>query len=147
MAIGKIKGYDKFIKDLKSLGKEGVKRISETTKANAQEIATNAKIAAKVGKTGKLQQSIKPLEIDNLNWKVSANATGNAPYAAYVEFGTGGMVKVPDELKEIAIQFKGKGVKEINLPARPFLYPAFVKGRIQYIKDLQDDLDDLTKSI
>ena len=57
------------------------------------------------------------------------------------------MVKVPSELKEVAIQFKGKGVKEVNLPARPFLYPAFVKGRQQFLEDLEDLLKKETKKI
>ena len=33
-----------------------------------------------------------------------------------------------------------KGIKP-----QPFMYPAFVKGRKQYIKDLKDLLEDITK--
>jgi hypothetical protein len=73
-----------------------------------------------------------------------ANATGLAPYSAYIEFGTGRAVQVPTELKEIAILFKGKGVKEINLQPQPYLYPAFVKGRKKYLQDLKDLLEHLT---
>ena len=48
-------------------------------------------------------------------------------YAPYVEFGTGRNVDL-SELDELGIpqsyaaQFKGKGIKEVNLPARPYLY-------------------------
>ena len=50
-----------------------------------------------------------------------------AHYAPYVEFGTGGMVDLTDmtELgipESYAAQFKGKGIREVNLPARPFFF-------------------------
>jgi hypothetical protein len=45
----------------------------------------------------------------------------------------------------MAIEFKGEGVKEINIQPQPYLYPAFVKGRKQYLKDLKKLLKDLTK--
>jgi HK97 gp10 family phage protein len=46
-------------------------------------------------------------------------------YAPYVEFGTGGLVKVPVGFEAFAMQFKGKGIKKVNLRARPFLIPAY----------------------
>lgn len=144
---GEIKGMDKLLKDLIALGDEGVKTIKEVTYITAEQIERDAKKAAKVGDTGKLQQSIAAIEVDDFTWKIYANSTGLAPYAAYVEFGTGGLVEVPDELKEMAIRFKGKGIREVNLPARPFLYPAFVKGRDQYVKDLKAELKALVSKI
>ena len=65
---------------------------------------------------------------------------GTAPYSAYMEFGTGGLVEVPKELKDQAIKFKGNGVKQVNLRPQPYLYPAFVKGRKNYIKSLKKEL-------
>jgi hypothetical protein len=62
-----------------------------------------------------------------------------------MEFGTGTKVTVPSELKEVARHFIGKGVKKINLRPQPYLYPAWVKGRIQYIKDLKGSIKHLTK--
>lgn len=46
-------------------------------------------------------------------------------YAPYVEFGTGGFVNVPAGLETYASRFKGKGIKQVNLPPRPFLYPTW----------------------
>lgn len=46
-------------------------------------------------------------------------------YAPYVEFGTGGFVDVPAGLETYASRFKGKGIKQVNLPPRPFLYPTW----------------------
>ena len=39
-----------------------------------------------------------------------------------LEFGTGGMVEVPQGLEDYSSQFKGKGIKQVNLPSRPFLF-------------------------
>ena len=49
-------------------------------------------------------------------------------YAPYVEFGTGTKVNVPKGLENYASQFKGKGIRQINLSARPFLFPAVEKN-------------------
>jgi hypothetical protein len=79
------------------------------------------------------------------SYEVVTDIDGFAPYSAYVEFGTGGLVNVPLELKQYALRFKGKGVKQINMQPQPYLYPAFVKGRKQYEKDLKTLLNRLTK--
>ena len=57
-----------------------------------------------------------------------------AHYAPYVEFGTGGSVDLNDMLElgipaSYAAQFKGKGIRDVNLPARPFF---FSSGRIGF---------------
>ena len=51
----------------------------------------------------------------------------NKKYAPYIEFGTGSTVSLDDMLQlgipsGYAMQFKGKGIREVNLPARPFLF-------------------------
>lgn len=50
-----------------------------------------------------------------------------AHYAPYVEFGTGGSVDLTDMVElgipeSYAAQFKGKGIRQVNLPARPFFF-------------------------
>jgi phage gpG-like protein len=66
-----------------------------------------------------------------------------ANYAAYVEFGTGTRVKVPSELSDFAAQFKGDGIKEVNLPARPFFYPEVFKQRTELPKNIERTLKKL----
>ena len=147
---GDIKGLDKLLKDLQALGPDGVSVIEETTELIARDIEVDAKQLAPVNKGqhgGTLKQNIKALKVDKLTWKVYANANGTAPYSAYMEFGTGGLVDVPAELAEMAIKFKGKGIKKIDLRPQPFLYPAFVKGRKNYVKELETELKALTKKI
>lgn len=63
-----------------------------------------------------------------------------AKYAPYVEFGTGTGVVVPEEVQEYAYQFKGKGEKLINIPARPFFFPAYFKHRDELIKSMQETI-------
>lgn len=143
MSKSTIKGLDKVYKDFAKLSQEVHKKVGLVTKANAMEISADARKKAPKD-LGKLAQGISYEKVDDtFNYKIFAREK----YSAYVEFGTGGMVKLPSELKELAIQFKGKGVKEVNLPARPYLYPAFVKGRVKFLDDLNDLLNKETKKI
>lgn len=87
--------------------------------------------------TGNLKNSIqsKPIKVENK--QITGGVEVGAEYAPYVEFGTGTSVKVPSELQEFASQYKGKGIKLVNLPARPFFYPEVFKQR----KELPDRID------
>jgi hypothetical protein len=59
---------------------------------------------------GKLRQGIGIETQDDFNKFVISNEN----YSAYVEFGTGGKVKVPNEWQELAIQAKGKTGKSFD---------------------------------
>ena len=149
----RIIGYDKLIKDLRAFGVEGEKRIAETTEATARDIELNAKQLAP-GDLGTLRQEIRSVGLisnKGQTWKILANANGRAPYSAYQEFGTGGLVDLSYLIEagypaSEALKFKGKGIKKVDLRPQPFLYPAFVDSREQYIKDLEGALNELTKN-
>lgn len=64
----------------------------------------------------------------------------NAPYAPFLEFGTGGLVDVPSGWQDVAIEFKGEGKRQINLPARPHLIPAFYKAKDYLKKKIVEDV-------
>jgi len=140
LAKAELKGLQELLKKFKTLDKEIVKNVDDLIEGSAQEIELDAKVAAPVN-FGKLRQGIKsePIQGEKLGYRVVAKEK----YSAFMEFGTGGKVKVPAELKDIAIQFKGKGIREVNIQPRPFLYPAFVKHRKILIKDLKDYLKTL----
>lgn len=142
MAVRNLKSV---LKSLEKFGKEADLLVAESTTQAANEIAAEAKRLApvnkKVGKGGYLRNQIRTHEVNPLSYEVVAAA----PYSAYMEFGTGGLVNVPTELQEMAIKFKGNGIKQINLHPQPFLYPALLKGRVHYLDDLTDNLNDLTK--
>jgi HK97 gp10 family phage protein len=139
-----IKGLNSVIADLRKYGKEAEKDIEGVTELVARNIEKYAKQSAPAN-FGKLGQSIKAVQESPLNWTIEAGGV-IAPYAPFVEFGTGGLVNVPTELKEQAIKFKGRGVKQINLRARPFLYPALIRGREEYLTKLKKVLDKYGKS-
>lgn len=141
-----IKGLSSVLSDLRKYGKEAEKDIEGITEQVARKIEGYAKSEANnYTDTGKLGQSIKAVKETPLNWTIEAGGT-LAPYAPFVEFGTGGLVDVPQELQEQAIKFKGKGIKQINLRPRPFLYPALIRGRQEYLDKLKKVLDKYGKS-
>jgi HK97 gp10 family phage protein len=139
-----IKGINSVISDLRKYGKEAERDIAGVTEQMARKIEGYAKTNAPTD-LGKLGQSIQAVKENDLNWSIEAGGI-LAPYAPFVEFGTGGLVEVPNELKEQAIKFKGKGIKQINLRARPFLYPALLRGREEYLQKLKKVLDKYGKS-
>lgn len=80
-------------------------------------------------------------EVENLEGIVGFKAH----YAPYQEFGTGGLVDVPAGMEDYAMQFKGNDIKQINLPPRPFLYPAWKKNGLKFLENLEKMLKNGTK--
>jgi len=96
------------------------------------------KVSNELGKTGleivRLAKREVPAPTGTLRNTISAQRSGKtvnviaaAHYAPYVEFGTGGRVDLDDMLRlgipaSYAAQFKGKGIRDVNLPARPFFF-------------------------
>lgn len=139
-----VKGTSEVIANLRKYGKEAEKDIEGVTALVARNIEGYAKSQASAN-FGKLGQSIQAKKIDNYNWSIEAGGT-IAPYAPFVEFGTGGLVDVPNELKDQAIKFKGKGIKQVNLRARPYLYPSLLRGRKEYLEKLKKTLEKYGKT-
>jgi HK97 gp10 family phage protein len=139
-----IKGLNSVLANIRKYGKEAEKDIEAVTELVARNIEKNAKNYAPAN-FGKLGQSIQAIKDTPLNWKIEAGGV-IAPYAPFVEFGTGGLVNVPNELKDQAIKFKGKGIKQVNLRARPYLYPALLQGRTEYLEKLKKVLEKYGKS-
>jgi HK97 gp10 family phage protein len=139
-----IKGLNTVLANIRKYGKEAEKDIEGVTELVARNIEKNAKNYAPAN-FGKLGQSIQAVKDTPLNWVIEAGGV-IAPYAPFVEFGTGGLVDVPNELKDQAIKFKGKGIKQVNLRPRPYLYPALLQGRTEYLEKLKKVLDKYGKS-
>lgn len=136
-----VRGINSAISQIRLLSQEAIKKMEDATELTAREIELKAKNLAptdlgKLGQSIRAVKSIKNGSRHNLNWKVVAGGL-IAPYAPFVEFGTGGMVSIPEEWKEIAIKFKGSGIKQVNLRARPHMYPAYVEGRKKYLERLK----------
>lgn len=131
-----LKGIEKFKRELDKVKSEITRDIERTTSASLLRIQSDAKRKAAVD-TGRLRAAIHHRQ-EGTDGEVAVY--DSVHYAPYIEFGTGNMVSVPDELQEIAEQFRGRGVRQVNLPARPFLYPALVKERPKYIRNLKSVL-------
>ena len=116
-------------------------------------------LATEIAKTGaeisRLAKRSAPKDTGALQQSISFGARGKQVqvvadkiYAPYVEFGTGGMVKLDDMLElgipsSYAMQFKGKGIREVNLPARPFF---FSSARVGF-KNLYKRVDNRLRNI
>lgn len=91
--------------------------------------------------TGRLRASITMRKVQPYEYQLVAQTK----YAAYHEFGTGANYSVPEykEWQELAAQFKGKGIKQVNIMPRPFMRPAILtywpKFKEQVIKILKDE--------
>lgn len=115
-----------------SLNIRGLKGVQDALKRKEKAVTTgldlemNAYVidieAAAIRKapvdTGKLRQGF----FIDTSKKLNKSVGNSKEYAPYVEFGTGTLVNVPKGLEEYAMRFKGKGIKKVNLPARPFLF-------------------------
>jgi len=118
----------KLKKKLDNLRAFESQKLSNELGKTALDISRMAKQTAPVD-SGSLKQSIKAERKGK-----TVEVIAGAHYAPYVEFGTGGSVDLNDMLQlgipaSYAAQFKGKGIRDVNLPARPFF---FSSGRIGF---------------
>jgi hypothetical protein len=118
----RIDGQNETLKALEQERQRILASAQTEVSATAYEILNEAKESTPV-KNNFLRGS-GFADIQGLN----ATVGFNKEYAPYVEFGTGGTVNIPPNWEDFASQFKGKGIKTINLKARPYLIPAFEKG-------------------
>ena len=124
----------KAIQDkLNELSKESQQGLANEINNSALNIQRNAKRNVVVD-NGFLRGSIALEPISELTYTVEAKAQ----YAPYVEFGTGGLVDIPAGYEQYAAIFKGKGIRKVNLRARPFLIPAFENEIPQLMKRLKE---------
>jgi hypothetical protein len=121
---------------------EVVRHVKVEIEQTGRQIQYRAKQAVKVDQAT-LKQSIFYEPTNNgLGAKITANAMSGdgdnrVNYAPFIEFGTGGLVNIPKGYEKTAAQFKGKGIRQINLPARPFLIPTTKSELRKMIKRLK----------
>lgn len=158
-----IRGVRETISKIRAFGESAERQINAETEAIAMQIEGDAKRMAPTN-FGKLRQSISRRKINPSNYAVTVNEY----YGAYMEFGTGTKVNVPNEFKDMANSFRGqrrgnfrqglesikiwcrsKGIDEkyayaifakilgAGINPKPFLYPAYMKGKKDYEKNLK----------
>jgi hypothetical protein len=114
-----LSGLDQYSKDVQNL-------VQEEVRDWAERVESDAKRDTPV-KTGDLKNSILAvLGANGLTWIVKVGGINGVNYAPFIVFGTGSFV---DDaflqqygLVSYAAQFKGAGIREVNLPMRDFLY-------------------------
>lgn len=166
-----IKGLTKVLKNLEKFGSESKKEVEEITKISSMDIVADAKAFAPKN-LGKLAQSIIFTKVGEADYKVVVNSPYGAyvefgtgakvrvpaelqDVASQFKGKKGGSFE--QGLQGIKDWCKNKGIPEIaaypifmsilrkGQEPQPYLYPAFVKGRKQYLKDLKELLKRLTK--
>lgn len=111
-----VNGKNETIKSIKDFASKNVQDLEDEIQVLTDNIQT--KSAQRVKRDFGILANSQYKSANGLNAEVGFTAR----YAAYVEFGTGGLVNVPSGLEDYAIQFKGKGIKQVNLIARPYLF-------------------------
>jgi hypothetical protein len=125
-----------YYKELAGLYREEVEDFLHEAIQNTE---TDATIAAPVD-DGFLRNSAYS-EIEGLEGVVGFKAK----YAPYQEFGTGGLVDIPEGMSDYASTFLGNGIKQINIRPQPFLYPAWKNNTIKFLDNLKKMLNNGTK--
>jgi hypothetical protein len=128
------KEWDQYITKVREKFPEKVKTlVAQTT----QNLSRRTKEAVPV-RYSAIRQSVRPKVKD-----YHGQVTIRTHYAPYVEFGTGRLVRVPGELKDYAMQFKGKGIRQVNRRTEPYFYPNFFDQRDNFFKELEKALKEL----
>lgn len=108
------------------------KLLEDEIFATNEDVANKARGRVPVD-TGFLKNSIITQQTDK-----GAETIAAVNYAAYIEFGTGGLVDVPSGLSDYAMNFKGKGVKQVNIPPRPFLFNSWREETTKMLQRLKN---------
>lgn len=61
-------------------------------------------------------------------------------YAPYQEFGTGGLVSIPAGLEKEAEQFRGAGIRQVNMNPQPFFYRPYFEEIPKLLKAVENIL-------
>lgn len=124
----------RLLSQISAFGKDANRLAVTVTNETTQGMVTQAQLRVVVD-LGQLRQSI-----GKTTARVGFNTSfffANAPYAAYVEFGTGSGVDIPTGFSDLAASFKGKGIIIRNYAAKPFFIPSYLEGIQQYPKELR----------
>ena len=133
MAFGiNLTGIKEVENALKVMDKHLRQDVGDEINSSALKIMSDAKRLAPVD-LGFLRGQISIEPVNDLTYEVEAKAK----YSAYIEFGTGGEVRIPAGYEDLAILFKGRGVRTVNIRPQPFLIPSFETEKPKLIDRLK----------
>jgi hypothetical protein len=132
----------KLLNQIESFGVDAERSAVSITNETANNMVTDAKLKAPV------DMNQLRLSIGHTTARVGYNKSfffANAPYSAYVEFGTGGPTIIPKGFNYLASPFKGKGIRKRDYGPKPFFIPAYLQNIPIYQKRLKTALERETK--
>jgi len=132
----------KLLSQISAFGHDANRLAVAVTNSTTQDMVTAAQL--RVTNNNSVDNGQLRLSIGKTTARVGYNRSfffSNAPYAAYVEFGTGDGVRIPNGFSDMAAPFKGKGIRIRNYPAKPFFIPSYLEGIQQYPKTLRKVLE------
>ena len=138
----KIRGTSQVLNRLKRVSSQATLQTKSAVVRNTDQIYAEA-VANVPVLDGHLRGSGNTSYQDNQLTGIVAFGGNAAPYAPYVEFGTGSGVNVPQGFSDYAMQFyvNGKG----TMKAQPFLIPAYLKYRKVFLSDMRKIAKNISK--
>ena len=137
----KVRGLSELLAELNRLPDQAEAEAKQLAETYGRLTLTGAQRRAPVD-LGKLRQSGS---YESSRRGLGAKVTFSAPYAAFVEFGTGGLVSVPEGWEDLASGYKGKGKRQINRAPHPYLIPVFLINADKYYQNLDKMLSRLLR--
>jgi hypothetical protein len=131
-------GFDRWLKgqsdELRQECKVVIADITHEFVTNAKhKVNVYKKQSGKGGPTGRLMSAIRPkFSKDGL----SAQIVADTDYAAYQEFGTGDLVEIEPGFEDVAIEFKGKGIRKVNVPPKSYFFSNFERANKRLFNEL-----------
>ena len=140
----KIANIEKVLKNIEKAGSDVQDVVSAIVEETALFVLDGAVDKVRIDNK-LLQQSLYQEEGEDRFTRYVGADLGLAPYAPYHEFGTGDLVDIPPGLESIAIVFKGKGIRKVNISPQPYLYPSLVEGRTFMREEFLKEYDAIVK--
>jgi hypothetical protein len=133
--------FNKMLTKLKQTVDETSAMVDRELAASGEDMVRSAKnILSSRGAvdTGRLLNSISFKKDQFLSYQFVAQTD----YAVYIEFGTGNLFVNPERQGwvDLAAKYKGKGIKKVNLPPRPYMRPSILAYWPIYQKRVRDFL-------
>jgi hypothetical protein len=133
--------FNRMLTKLKQTVDETSATVDRELAASGEDMVRSAKnILSSRGavKSGRLLNSISFKKDQFLSYQFVAQTD----YAAYIEFGTGNLFVNPERQGwvDLAAKYKGKGIKKVNLPPRPYMRPSILAYWPIYQKRVRDFL-------
>ena len=138
----KIRGITSVTARFQRLSKQAELQVKSSVVRNTDQIYAEA-VANVPVLDGYLRGSGNTSYQDNQLTGIVAFGGNAAPYAPYVEFGTGSGVVIPQGFNDFAMQFyvNGKG----TMKAQPYLIPAYLKYKKVFLNDLRKIAKNISK--